>query len=753
MAAPLVPATAKIRATVSDDLRTIRGTIAVDDYPGLQWLDLLSQLPLPNSDRVEQRTFTHVKEKGFMRLESPKPSGRNPTFHVVFPRRMGASGLVPDRGLFVNGLWHPHPVLDGRSALIMWDVELKLPENTVGVLNGAVAEGILRWKGTADRLSLAVVRNARIQHHDLGPMSRMTLVDSGPKRPLRDARLKTVANTGIDPEAARSFAVVETPSRRRLIRQGPHTLYLSDRVFRLYGQQWKNHIPAVRRGLHAVSLDVWDPWSRELIAGLTPATQYKHRSLWSTLRWTAFLPQVDSLIYDGRSPFVSDIFEEVWPSDSLRDDALEMVDNPMPPRVAAKKLERLYGSDTMQTWATAVIAGAHPEDAISIAELSPTALRDWYAYPADQDVSVAVTREPNSWRIDIKRNAPNGVTSEPIPFSINGESRVWTATKTTDTLSFTDTKKPRHVKVDPQKEVFQNDHSNDTWPKPQTFTASGSLSEINLEQLRPNAAVYLVSRRPFSTRWVHGLVANTSVIERMGLSYRLGYSFGRLLDRRNRTWRAWLSPGMAWLDPDFDARYAGGIAADWAVGIRKDTRDAWPISRHGHAYSWYGGSGGIVGGASSWLFTGAQASIVAPIGGLLVTANRLKLDTTTSQLPHRRLGLGGIQAVQGLSSSFQRGQRRVAGTSEMRFMPIRHASIPVWLAWVTHIQLSAAVDGAWLDDSAALGWNAGIAAAADVFGRQSAMAGLWLASPIWTHNTETLDKPPPQLYLRASQSF
>ena len=225
-----MPVRASIQATVSEDFRTIHGTFDVEEYAGLQWVDLLSRLPVPSSDRIQQRTFTHLAEEGFVRIESPQPVKRAASFHTVLPRRMGASGTVPGRGLFVNGLWHPHPVMDGRTALVLWDVTLRLPPNSVGVLNGKVGTHTIRWRGTADRLALAVIPKGRIQVHEIGPLTKVTLVDHGTARPLRDLRLKAIAMTGIDRDLAQSFVVVETPSRRRLVRTNSICLFRPPKI-------------------------------------------------------------------------------------------------------------------------------------------------------------------------------------------------------------------------------------------------------------------------------------------------------------------------------------------------------------------------------------------------------------------------------------------------------------------------------------------------------------------------------------------
>ena len=75
------------------------------------------------------------------------------------------------------------------------------------------------------------------------------------------------------------------------------------------------------------------------------------------------------------------------------------------------------------------------------------------------------------------------------------------------------------------------------------------------------------------------------------------------------------------------------------------------------------------------------------------------------------------------------------------------------MLWVTHLQLSGSVDAGWVDGSMAAGWTGGIAFAADMFGRQPSMIGLWAARPVWVHETAPIDNTPTQFYLRATQSY
>ena len=291
VASPTISVEVRVKAKVSDDLRTITGTIEAPDHPDLKWVDLLSELPIPSSDRVQQRTFTHNPEGGVVRFEPPPKTNRPRQFHTMVPRRFGASGLVLGRGLFMNGLWHPHPVVNGRLAIVDWVVEIEVPDGSLGVINGQYAYRNVKWSGRAERLSLVVMPRARIQEFQVRTGINFTLIDQGPQRHTRDLRTIGIAMTGVNMDSAASFVVVETPLRRRLIRNGPHTLFMSDRAMRVTAPDWQTHIPPVRKGLQIASLDIPDPWTRGLVGGLLRNAVFEVPRAQDLVQWRSWWPK------------------------------------------------------------------------------------------------------------------------------------------------------------------------------------------------------------------------------------------------------------------------------------------------------------------------------------------------------------------------------------------------------------------------------------------------------------------------------
>ena len=178
-----------LRATLSDDLRTVEGELVVIDAPGLRLVDALSQLETPTDDELLRRTFPRGVEEGWLRVEPAGQLAGHPryTFYAILPQRYGAAGLVPGRGLFLNGLWHPQPVWGDAVPVLDWDVEVAFPPGTHGVLNSAHGTGTVHWQGRGERVGLAAVIGGRAV--DIAPgVGTAVLIERGPPRARRADR-------------------------------------------------------------------------------------------------------------------------------------------------------------------------------------------------------------------------------------------------------------------------------------------------------------------------------------------------------------------------------------------------------------------------------------------------------------------------------------------------------------------------------------------------------------------------------------
>ena len=126
----------------------------------------------------------------------------------------------------------------------------------------------------------------------------------------------------------------------------------------------------------------------------------------------------------------------------------------------------------------------------------------------------------------------------------------------------------------------------------------------------------------------------------------------------------------------------------------------------------------------------------------------------SGDVEHRLLSLGGSGAVQGLPAGAVVGNRRAVGSTELRWLALNNAAVPIPLAWVSQMQVSGGLDMGTSDGGAstAIGWSAGLAFIAEIVGADPNFGGIWLAGPIWTSGQATSGDGL-QLYVRISQPF
>jgi hypothetical protein len=314
-------------------------------------------------------------------------------------------------------------------------------------------------------------------------------------------------------------------------------------------------------------------------------------------------------------------------------------------------------------------------------------------------------------------------------------------------------RRPKKVWVDPKNEVYQDDRSNDVWPRPWNITVDANWAEFNFQENQFTANAFLIGRQLHTSRWVHLLMASTNPIETASIRYFIGYGFGRLTDRRNRIFRAHFGPGISWLNPDFRHLQDGSNAIDLSAGLRVDTRDYYPLSTKGYRLASEVSYGWILNREDDWVTTRFEAITYSRLAPEIVLANQAKVAVTNSAVAHRMLTLGGGDGVQGLPIETKIGNRRGIAASELRYMPIRDASIPMWLWWVSRLQVSGSVEAGIVDETTALGWTAGIAAGIDFWGQQNYLFGFWVANAIKHDRWTPTGDYSPQYYLRLEQAF
>lgn len=746
------------------DLQSIVGEVVATDMDGIRLVDALSRLPVPQDDVLLRRTFPFAAEQGWVDIRETRP-GRY-SFIALLPRRYGATGMVPGHGLFANGLWHPQPVAGGAPAVVDWAVRVQLPPGMTGVLNGAVAEGTLEWTGAAERLALAVVPKARTVALDVHD-APMVLVDHGPARPARDVRLEAIAQAAWGLAAPPELVVIEAPLRRRLVRPGPGVLFVSDRALRLTGGLWQFHIPALQRGIIEAALDVRDPRARAIAAAALAADRKPEGELRDRLGWASWIPEVDSLLYDGRLPFYEDAFGEVWPPDRVPDDLGEVLDRTTPALALVRRMDALIGAGTSLRVAGSLTAGASLDDALARAGVPPGLVSTWRPWPEPQFLSVSVSEGDGEGAVvEVTRAGPGADVAEPITLDVDGQRFVWDAPAGPGTFRQPVAARPERVAVDPVGSVHQPQRDDDRWPRPVTVTAAFFPYEINVRGGGLSAAAWVSLRRQYSTRWRLDASIDTGPEDVIGGTLGAVRYLGPLQDRRNRPFRFSFGAGPSLLDPDFRPVADRAISLDGYAGLAWDTRVDRLFPRRGHRL-FLGGSGGVVPGQSAWSRMAAGGVLVVPIGGRMALASRAGAAVAQGDVAHRLLQLGGSGNVQGLRPDVSVGTARATGGTELRWQALRHVSVPMPLMWLSDIQFHVGLETGTLRAIAAecgpdgatcwhtaLGGSGGLLATADVLGARPTSLGVWFASPLWL-SAERLDDPQQalQIYFRLSQAF
>ena len=736
----------------------------------VQLVDPLPMLPLPTDDMLARRTFPGAIQAG--RAQRTPLSDGHWSFTTVLPERYGAAGSVPGRGLFANGLWHPQPVEAGAPSVVRWSVRLTLPPGTVGVLNGVAGEGVLEWEGDAERLALAVIPGGRISTLDL-PHGTVQLVERGPPRPKRRARLTEAVRGAWQGPQAPDFVVVDTPARRRLTRTGPKTLFLSDRAFRVSAGLWRFHLPAVQQGVLEAGLPIAPRWERELAAAALAEVVDPGLDIHDTLGFWRWIPEIDALLYDGRLPFYSDVFTEVWPGDPVADDLSEVLHPTTPGQAICVRLDTRYGAGTCEGLARALIETGDLTTAAKASSIALDLLTYWKPEPAPQHLALIVDEDAGTATIHRSpaHHAQSGrvansttLVAEPIPFRIGDELQVWEAPNTPGQHDVALPDDAEAIVLDPTGQLLQDTRSDDKWPTRWIPVAAFFPTELSITNRRISAYASVALREQYSTRWVFVGDVATDPVNTVSGSLGAVYAFGPLQDRRTRPYRVWFGGGPSLLNPSFRPVAGNGLAVGGYGGVTWSTivDGIFPTSGHTLRVS---GNTGVVPGGAPWWGLGGSAGAVRGVGGRVAFAGRISANMASGDVLHRLISLGGGSALQGITPQAVLGEQRVLAKSELRWQAVRFASVPGPLVWLSHVQLNAGLEAGQLRANGlscirpagctwtATGWTTGVLFTGDVLGVRPTNLGVTLAGPLtWSH-PELAPVGFPQLYVRLFQSF
>ncbi len=752
-----------MRARVSEDLTRIEGTLAAIGPVTLT--DPLARLPEPADDLTTFRTYPGAPDGGAVVWREAGPDSW--TFAATLPRRYGALGALPGRGLWANGGWLPQPVTeDGALPQVRWDVRVELPDGAVGALNDRAGAGTLRWQGEAERVALAVLGDGRLT--ELGPPgARVVLLQDGRTRELRDQELSQVFARALGPDRAGRVVVVEAPMFRRLVRTAPGLVFLSDRAFRLTRPLPRYHRLPVARGLLTATLPLADPWLRALAAEPL-ARAYGARdgagSPTAWLRFGRFIPWVDLVLSDGRTAFVGELFDEVHPTDPLQDDLAELYRAPVPAQVVSAWLDDLGGPGTAGDVAALLRLGEGLGTALAAQGLDPGLARAWAEPLPKQDLQLSVRRAAEGWRVDVAREAEAGAASQPVVVVIDGERRLWQTGPGPGEATWTLEDRPGRVALDPDRHLAQTETAFDTWPTRWTATVAAALYHLNLTQRSFTGLAWVHLRRRYDTRNAFQAVSYTDERNLLGARLTWRRAFGPLKDRRFRTHGFWLSGGSALLSEAFRPTRGGRVAVGGGLGYAWDTRVDWFFPTSGHRI-WAGVDGGLVPGGDLWwgALRGGGTWLWSPHPRHAL-ACRGRAGVALGAVEHRLFSLGGDATLRGVPAGQVVGSNQAVAMAEWRWAPIRNASLWLPLIWLTELQLSGGIEGGWVgglvrdgtvagpgEGAAAVGWTAGLGIAGDWFGARPGLLTLTLARPVWT--TGISEGAELQVYLRGTQAF
>jgi len=749
----------ELRAQVSEDLGSITGTLRWQGPEGVGFADALGTLPLPLDDRSALRTWPGLPEQGSLGwVEQHDERGRYLFFEAEVPDRYGAVGRVPGQGLFLNGGWYPVPVdADGRVFEAHWDVVADIPEGALGALGSDLGQGELRWWGQGERLGLAVIPGGQLQRIETS-VGELRLVSRHGVSAARQRWLARSLEECWPASVPLELVVVDAPLMRRLARPAPGLLFLSSRALRVSPGLKHLHQLAVADGLLEAGLAGRLPEHRlrDFVAAVLAArAMERNPTAQGLLRWFAWLPQVDELLYAGNVPYVSEVMGEPWPGDSVADELLELLDPRLPGAVVAGRAA-LRGEPVVEV-AEALLAG----------EPGPAWLRRQPRAKGEQDYQLGVSMEGTGARVTVVRDAPPDAPAEPLVVSVDGQPQLLELGEGSAQQSLELDQRPQRVVLDPGGLSRQEDRANDRWPTRWTTVVSAFPTVWNLSSGRVEGYLALRLRRQHDTRWLFDSYLFRDEVDLVGALGGVGYAWGPLQDRRWRPCRLYLRASWSLLDPAFRPTEAGAVALDASALFVWDTQVDWLFPLRGHRLVLGGGSGFVPRGGQRWASLSGRLAGVASPHPRLAFAGQARTGLAWGEVEHRLQVLGGVNNLRSLPAEVAVGHGKIVLRGEARAAPLRHVSVPLGFAWLDELQLAGGLEGGLLAGAqvqesygatppdgwiAAAGWTASSFVVIDVLGGQPALAGLLLAGPLGA-DPAWVRPPAPSLYLLWEQAL
>lgn len=744
-----------LRAEVSDDLRSLRGTLVVSGLPAdAVWVDPLRSLGVPSHELDVIRTFPDAPNEGAVRWTEQDGVL---SFTADLPERFGDTGWSR-HGLFANGGWYPQPLVDGGLPIVTWQVQLVLPEGAIGAIGDVVGAGALSWTGEAERASLAVRHKGTLTALS-GPGWDLTLLTRSRARPaLVRALGNQLSLARPDGEAWRG-ALVEAPLRRRLGRAGAGLGYVSDRAWRLFPIFKRRHHLGGLGGLLASWQPSPDPYVRALTAAAITqvhADRLARREAVDLLGLTRWIPAVDAALYDQEMAFQAELLQRVHPTDRVRDDLAERLAPHAPAAAVLAQLRDELGPEPVRALGKLLGAGWPLDRAAAEAGVPIEALERWRApYPSSQDYTIDLSGQT----VTVQRDAPADAPPETIVLQVDGERHVLQTSAGPDQLLLELHARPRRVVLDPDRHLDQATRLGEVRPPPLRWTLSGQISGINASERFVTAFAVLTVRRADDThnRWRLSAFTN----QRDRLAGRLTYtrSLGPLIRGATRAHAISLSADAAWLNPRFTDLPGADYTLGGTLSYAWDNRVYSLFPLDGMQVAFAASAGGAPSTGQTFARLRGGITLQKSASPRHVFATQLSAGAAFTDIPARRLDFGGVGGIRGLPDALVQTNVQGVLSTEYRAVPLRNLSVPLLgLAYLTEVQLTGGLDlgvgSADGDTLAALGATVGVAFVADVFGLIPSAVHLTFGAPIWTTGIELPDRAlPVEIYLGWGQTF
>lgn len=710
-----------------------RGRLTHGGLEAATWVDPQAAWPAPTRDLDAARTWPGRARPG--RVTWTEAPDGSLSFETTLPRRYGDLGSTR-AGAFANGAWYPQPLVEGRLPSPTWEVRLRAPD-ALGVIVGGQDEV------PAERVAVALVPRGTWT-----PIGEAWLLTRGRPRRALVRGLEQIEGT-ISPDGLPlRGAIVEAPLRRRLVRAGPGLVYVSDRAFRLSPGLQGLHLRPVARGVAEAWVPLPGDFEREVAAAslvLDRSAQIGGVEARRALRPAAWLPMVDAMLHDRRLPFVGELLGDAWPGDPLEDDLVEHWMPATPGAAVVAQAWDAYGLGPARSLWRPLVAGVETERAGV-----PSAFVDARRAPMpSQDYRIEV--HPDT--IAVHRDVENAAPAEPIVLRVDGVDHVLQGSSGPGLARFAPPDPPRRVALDPERHLQQRERAGDTWPGARTWLGTGYLSTVNLDEGWFAGSASVITRPKDNTRREAGATVYTSRDTRIGLNLGLVAKLGQPIDGLSRAHRLRLGLEPAWLDPSFapaPAPLALGLTASW----RWDTRVDLIFPVRGRATVAYASAGFLPGTDARWRSMEASWTGLHAPHPRWVLAGRVTGGIGAGEIAQRLPSLGGPSGLRSVPANAAVGEAVATAAGELRWAPVRGASLPLGALWATELHLAVGAEAGVLraagEDVWATGLTTGVVTVGEWLGVTPAAAGITVG---WPLRAEGVEASGPTAYLRWGQAF